>query len=386
MRNSWRQLFRRLAAGCVVTGSLAWSSAMSYAVQLAYDTADNAAYSDGWQEGDNGGFGFTGWNFDSGYWYNYTLYSYTNPGFLGVDNGLQSGTQLSNPHNHIGRSLVIGSHPSGDGAPRIGRGLVEPLEVGQTLSVVVDNPTRRQFFKGYFIQFHGGTGGVNGNLCGGNDDNNHACTPGAPLAADQLNMWRFEYNDYGQWQIADASNTYIPLYDVDTAAGGMKLDLLLTSESEYELTVTPLANPGLTHVHSGTLANPGEGIDWMQITFFNPVTDPTPTLAEFGTDFYIRSMEVIGEAPPGLPGDFNGDGKVDAADYVTWRKNNGTNNALPNDGGLGTPITTAHYDLWTANFGETAGSGGAAGAVPEPSTMVSLVGLVAGGLLVRRRV
>jgi len=44
----------------------------------------------------------------------------------------------------------------------------------------------------------------------------------------------------------------------------------------------------------------------------------------------------------GLPGD-----------YVTWRKNNGTNKALANDNGLGTPIGQSHYDLWRANFGNS---------------------------------
>ena len=38
----------------------------------------------------------------------------------------------------------------------------------------------------------------------------------------------------------------------------------------------------------------------------------------------------IGFAPPGLAGDFNNDGKVDAGDYATWRKNSG-NASLPNE-------------------------------------------------------
>ena len=41
-----------------------------------------------------------------------------------------------------------------------------------------------------------------------------------------------------------------------------------------------------------------------------------------------------------LPGDFNDDGTVDAADYVVWRKTDGTQ--------IG-------YDTWRAHFGETAG-------------------------------
>jgi hypothetical protein len=49
--------------------------------------------------------------------------------------------------------------------------------------------------------------------------------------------------------------------------------------------------------------------------------------------------------------DFNRDGKIDAADYVVWRKNGGT---------------VDQYNLWRATFGTTTGSG--AGAVFNPST------------------
>lgn len=90
-------------------------------------------------------------------------------------------------------------------------------------------------------------------------------------------------------------------------------------------------------------------------------------------DEYFSGLGVITVASAGLPGDFNSDGKVDAGDYVTWRKNNNTNNALANDNGLGTPVGPAHYSLWRANFGKPpgAGSGGLGGAaVPEPATLV----------------
>ena len=66
-----------------------------------------------------------------------------------------------------------------------------------------------------------------------------------------------------------------------------------------------------------------------------------------------------------LQGDFNGDGQVDAADYVVWRK------------GLGTIFTLTDYDLWRANFGTVVGaaSGGASGssAVPEPAAATLFV-------------
>jgi hypothetical protein len=71
----------------------------------------------------------------------------------------------------------------------------------------------------------------------------------------------------------------------------------------------------------------------------------------------------------GVLGDFNSDGMVDAADYVVWRKNDGTDNRLPNDNALGTPIREAHYELWRSRFGKGAGAGSSIdrSAVPEPS-------------------
>lgn len=78
----------------------------------------------------------------------------------------------------------------------------------------------------------------------------------------------------------------------------------------------------------------------------------------------------------GLPGDYNEDGTVDAADYTVWRDNFGSTTPLPNDGGLGTPVGEALYTLWKTNYGNTAGAGTgamAAAAVPEPAALSLLV-------------
>jgi hypothetical protein len=79
-------------------------------------------------------------------------------------------------------------------------------------------------------------------------------------------------------------------------------------------------------------------------------------------------------AAAGLPGDFNSDGKVDAGDYVTWRKN-AANGSLPNDGGAATQA--ARYTLWRSNFGNASGAGSelSGTGVPEPGT--ALLALVA---------
>jgi hypothetical protein len=69
-----------------------------------------------------------------------------------------------------------------------------------------------------------------------------------------------------------------------------------------------------------------------------------------------------------LPGDYSGNGIVDAADYAIWRD------------GLGTTYKQSDYDVWKANFGNSlAGSGGGAvSVVPEPTSVgLLLIGLAA---------
>jgi hypothetical protein len=90
-------------------------------------------------------------------------------------------------------------------------------------------------------------------------------------------------------------------------------------------------------------------------------------------------------SPPGLTGDYNNNGVVDAADYVIWRKNNGTGATLPNDP-LGGTIGSAQYDQWRAHFGQTlsgsgSGTGLGAGSVPEPSALglIIIMALLASG-------
>ena len=75
---------------------------------------------------------------------------------------------------------------------------------------------------------------------------------------------------------------------------------------------------------------------------------------EFGS--YELALELSGSS---LAGDYNSDGTVDAADYVVWRRT---------DGSIG------GYNTWRTNFGDSNGAGGTA--VPEPSAFV-LVALAA---------
>jgi hypothetical protein len=92
-------------------------------------------------------------------------------------------------------------------------------------------------------------------------------------------------------------------------------------------------------------------------------------------------------AAAGIPGDYNSDGTVDAADYVVWRKNvGGPAGTLPNDPDGGA-IGSAQYNTWRANFGVSANSAESPslpGSVPEPASAVLLILAAAAIFDVRR--
>ena len=100
---------------------------------------------------------------------------------------------------------------------------------------------------------------------------------------------------------------------------------------------------------------------------------------DVGSPGFVPSGVVV------LSGDFNGDHIVNAADYTTWRNNKGaTEGALLGGNGNGGVVDDTDYALWKAHYGESsAGSGGLAGAVPEPTGLLlfefGLVGLAMGG-------
>jgi hypothetical protein len=79
---------------------------------------------------------------------------------------------------------------------------------------------------------------------------------------------------------------------------------------------------------------------------------------------YGANNVVLSVTAVGLAGDFNGDNKVDAADYVVWR--NG-------------PANMDDYVAWKTNFGAGMGSGAGVttsvrnSAVPEPAGGVLLI-------------
>jgi hypothetical protein len=90
---------------------------------------------------------------------------------------------------------------------------------------------------------------------------------------------------------------------------------------------------------------------------------------DVGSPGYVHGIAIQ------LDGDYNGDGAVDGADYVLWRRAFENSTALPRDT---TPesVSQADYELWRANYGQPAATGSRqdAATVPEPASVV--MGLV----------
>jgi len=87
----------------------------------------------------------------------------------------------------------------------------------------------------------------------------------------------------------------------------------------------------------------------------------------------LAGAETSIPANEGVPGDFNGDDSVDAADYILFRKKNGNEQS---------------FNVWRSNFGNAgspgAGQGSSTG-VPEPTSLMLLAAGAAGLSLYRRR-
>ena len=92
-------------------------------------------------------------------------------------------------------------------------------------------------------------------------------------------------------------------------------------------------------------------------------------------------MQITITPVPGLPGDYNANGVVDAADYVLWRNGGPLQNEVDTPG----VVNAADYTAWRTRFGNSgSGAGANVNAVPEPATTVLLIILAAAGMFSRQ--
>jgi hypothetical protein len=166
---------------------------------------------------------------------------------------------------------------------------------------------------------------------------------------------------------------------------------------------------GTIHAHLAMLVNDSDGnsatqppagiymIAWQARSAGFETSDPfffvmrSPTISDAVRDIAVDWVEANIEmltSPPGLPGDYNDDGSVDAADYIVWRKTFGQiGEELPADGDGSGEIDDGDLTVWKANFGNTQSLGRASStAVPEAGTWpIIAAGLIGMAMIKNRR-
>jgi hypothetical protein len=110
-------------------------------------------------------------------------------------------------------------------------------------------------------------------------------------------------------------------------------------------------------------------------------SDPFLVVINNGVDYaqMIPAARAI-NAAAFLPGDYNHDDRVDAADYNIWRKTFGSSMELAADGSGNQLIDLPDFDVWRRNFGTSVSSGGSGvslTSVPEPDGwVVAAIGII----------
>ena len=130
------------------------------------------------------------------------------------------------------------------------------------------------------------------------------------------------------------------------------------------LTLGGTLDVNLVDLGTGTFApqagNSFDILDWVALSgTFDAINLPMLDESLTWDTSQLYTTGVLAVVAPGLAGDYNQNGVVDAADYTVWRDTGGTQTG---------------YDTWQANFGRVLGSGAhEASAVPEPATLALLL-------------
>jgi hypothetical protein len=165
--------------------------------------------------------------------------------------------------------------------------------------------------------------------------------------------------------------------------------------NDTDLTVTERLPITLLEGHANVSWNVA-GVSGNKNTGFGPVYTANPisntdAIEIFSDQFDLGGFDVIPGVSfvlvAGIPGDYNGDGTVNAADYTVWRNHLGEDISLTNETMTLGSVTQEDYDTWKSNFGATAGSGGNSLVlgVPEPGTATLLASVIALWCIALRR-
>jgi hypothetical protein len=109
----------------------------------------------------------------------------------------------------------------------------------------------------------------------------------------------------------------------------------------YAMNADSRTDPGTSRPDYSTAGQPIRNVDTANLALSLLGLGPIPgSLANAKQDLRVA-----------LPGDYNEDGAVDAADYTVWQDTRGSKTDLRADGNDDGTVDQADYDLWKAHFG-----------------------------------
>lgn len=186
------------------------------------------------------------------------------------------------------------------------------------------------------------------NACSGPSDT--ACSPGAHLFAEQRNL----LNTIDFRMAIDNSNTEGVNFGMGSATGNPQS---VTTGIEFSIPLSVLGDPTddirmtafIGNSQYSHLSNQFGGVGVLQGNLGSNISGIN--LANIVGDQFVTIDKR-------LPGDFNADGTVDAADFAVWRD------------GFGTTYVLADYDLWVEHYGNVAANLSFTQSVPEPNSLL----------------
>lgn len=243
------------------------TTGQTFAANLAFDSAAHPVYNDGWQTGDNGGFGFGPWAllpFGTGS--GHFMASSTGNGDAlddGLTNGLANDGDIDTAGRAWGMYAWFDSAASGAGAFRPLTG--GPLTIGQSIAIDMDN--------GYITSPGANSVGIQF------------------LSSSDSVLFRLEAGD-SHYEVYSSNLTTVTPTTLPAADEGLTLSLTRTGPNSVSLTATlrngmtqtlPLSMTGASgaDIQGVVLINDSAGQGPAHDTFFNSIV-VTPEPASLG--------------------------------------------------------------------------------------------------------
>jgi hypothetical protein len=225
---------------------------------LASDKASNAPYSDGWQDGDNGGTGFGPWTSA----FSGDSSALVHSSYRFIDNGPLAGNSLGAP----AFALTTSARPFFFDTSEVNRTFSSPIGIGQTFSIDVDgsalDPAAPGFSIGNTVQLLNSAGTERFSVFTNNQFNND------------------------DWTATGGADTGV------LGAAAFHLDFMLLTADSYNMVMTPVGGGAPFFSQSGAfLAGPaGTAIDRIRISDYG-----TGSSANGSKELFFNNLNITPE-------------------------------------------------------------------------------------------